>query len=69
MAKKPKPVECSICGEMIEPFYDSGQWVTQAASLMLPVGDGKLESSPDRFHMECMEHAALWKRIRALEGR
>jgi len=65
---KPKAVKCSICGEMIEPFLDCGEWRSGAAGpVMLHDNNGKLKPVGGRFHMECFEHAALWKRIRALE--
>ena len=68
MTKKPKPIECSICGEMIEPFFDSGQWCAGAAGpLMVSNEMGEYKPVGGQFHMKCLEHEALWARIRKLE--
>ena len=67
MTEKPDPIECSICGEMIEPFWDSGRWCFGAGAISLPNEDGTFTPVPGQFHHSCFEHADLWKRIRALE--
>jgi len=61
---KPEPIPCSICGEMIEPFYDSGHWCFGSASIV----DEKTGKAGGPFHFECMKDARLWKRIRAIEA-
>jgi hypothetical protein len=66
MDDKPDSVECSICGEMIEPFLDGHTWCYAAAQMM----DWEtMEPLPGRFHYRCAEHGDLWKRLRALEER
>ena len=70
MTTKPDPIECTLCGEMIEPFLDGMDWRTGAAGpLMVSDMNGKWKPVGGKLHEECFEHAAIWKRIRALEGK
>jgi hypothetical protein len=66
--RKPNPIECSICGEPIEPFIDCGEWHSEATRVFI-LDDSSREYVPTGgpFHVGCMEHAALWHRIVALE--
>ncbi len=66
--KKPAPIKCSICGEMIEPVLDGMDWLSGAAGPIMVSGiDGNYKSVGGKFHPKCFEHAAIWKRIRAIE--
>jgi len=64
--KKPDPVPCSICGEMIEPYIDSGKWVwsSHLVSVMW-----LSEETYSVFHRDCAKHAKMIKRIIKLEKR
>jgi len=66
--KKPDPVECSICGEMIEPFWDGeeGMWRRPTISIVSPE---TMKEIGGPFHAKCMDHAKLYKRIQALENK
>jgi len=66
---KPEPIECSICGEMIEPVWDCGTWLSNAAGpiLIKDPESGEYEAVGGKVHATCMEHAALWRRIKAIE--
>lgn len=55
---KPKVYECSVCGELIIPFMDSGQWCYDMVAY-----------EGCRTHRGCMDQGRIWRRLRALESR
>ena len=63
MSEKPEAKACPLCGEMIEPYQDGGQWVWSGNGVVaMWVKD---ELTP--YHHDCFPNARLWKRIRAIE--
>ena len=73
MSKKPKAVECTVCGEMIEPYWDGyeGMWRMNCITIVATEINGAWEplSSPKPMHGECSGHERIWNRIRAIEGK
>ena len=55
---RPKAVRCSVCGELIIPYMESGK----------PCYDCFIVND-EHIHRTCFDHGSIWRRIRSLEGR
>lgn len=67
MIEKPGAKACPLCGGMIEPYMDSGEWVWSGGGAVALHVVGQLEAVV--YHSDCFANARLWRRLRAIEAR